>query len=124
MKVQQFLKSGGMMILIAMTVSYLITLLSLSLISFGLLRTDMKGSFVNVLLIMTAVISCIAAGLIAGKKMKTKRFLWGILAGVIYFILLCLIKVFLGDTPGIGSPHFLTSFLCCLGSGMLGGMLS
>lgn len=112
------------MILIAMAVSYLFTLLSISFISFGLLRTDMKGSFVNVALIMTAVISCLLAGLIAGKKMKTRRFLWGILAGTVYFILLCLIKAFLGDTPDVGSPHFLTSFLCCLGSGMLGGMLS
>lgn len=124
MKIQQWFKSGAFMLLISMAVSYIITLAALSLLSFGLLHTDMKGSMANVFLIMIAVISCLAGGFIAGKKMKTKRFLWGILTGVIYFIILCVIKVILGEMPVMNSPHFLTSMFCCIGSGMLGGMIS
>ncbi len=124
MKVQQWFKDGALMVLLSMAVSYIITLLFLSILSLCLLHTDMNGSLANVFLILTAVLSCLVGGWIAGKKMKTRRFLWGILAGIIYFVILCLIKTILGEAPVLNSPHALTSMFCCIGSGMLGGMFS
>ena len=59
-----------------------------------------------------------------GKLTGTKKFLWGLLLGVLYFVLLLLISLGVYHTLQAEITNLLTTFLLCAGGGMLGGMVS
>ena len=78
---------------------------------------------VSVAIILIYIAASLFAGFISGKKMGTRKFLWGLLAGVLYFtILLCVSLVLEQGAAGI-SGNLITVFFICAGSGMLGGMI-
>lgn len=70
------------------------------------------------------VISCMLGGYIVGKMKKSRKFLWGLLAGTSYVVILLTIGLIIG----MGSlPEPMTSITTvgvCMGAGMLGGMIS
>ena len=89
-----------------------------------LYKAGLSEENVNAGIILTYVISTFAGGFVIGKLTGVKKFLWGLLAGILYFVLLLLIS--LGVYHSVqGEPmNLLTTFLLCAGGGMLGGMVS
>ena len=70
------------------------------------------------------VISTFSAGFVLGKLAGKRKFLWGLFAGITYFVLLMLITLgvyhaFQGNVTNIA-----VTFLLCAGGGMLGGMIA
>ena len=63
---------------------YIVTGLGLILMAFLMEKFQLNGTFVEVGVTVIYVVSGIAGGLIAGKKMKRKKFLWGLLLGSLY----------------------------------------
>ena len=59
-----------------------------------------------------------------GKLTGVKKFLWGLLTGLIYFILLLLITLGVYHTLQSNPAELATTLLLCAGGGMLGGMIS
>ena len=55
---------------------YIVTGLGLILMAFLMEKFQLNGTFVEVGVTVIYVVSGIAGGLIAGKKMKRKKFLW------------------------------------------------
>lgn len=68
------------------------------------------------------VLSCLAGGLFAGKTMKEKKFLWGLGVGMLYFLLLMLVSLGVGERPW-EITDILTALVLTAPAGMLGGML-
>ena len=62
-------------------------------------------------------------GFAAGKGIRKKRLLWGISAGIFYYLFLLLASVCIGDMTA-SWVQLLTTCALCLGGGMLGGILS
>lgn len=110
--------------LIALGAAYVITgvlLLIMALVSFKIDASDtvMMAMVTAIYLLSTAI-----AGFIAGKGMVTKRYLWGMLVGVAYATILCLISICIyKDVSQIASRGIVVTILCA-GGGMLGGMIS
>ena len=75
-------------------------------------------------IILNYGISTFASGFVMGKLTGAKKFLWGILTGVLYFILLLLISLGLYHSLQADTMNLATTFLLCAGGGMLGGMVS
>ena len=75
---------------------------------------------------VTAVylISTFTGGLVVGKLAKVRRFLWGIVLGILYFALLLLVTVGIYRTFHGSSTEILVTFALCAGGGMAGGMIS
>lgn len=92
------------------------------ILSLLLYKTNLSENILHIAVIAVYAASCFLAGLYCGKKMKERRFLWGLLAGAVYYIVLLAVSLSVGH--GEFSPSFVSSALVCLGSGMLGGMLS
>ena len=69
------------------------------------------------------VLACFFGGLAAGKGGKKRKFLWGLLTGAIYFLVLFLLSWKTG-TERESIRSFLLAAALCLGGGMLGGMIS
>lgn len=105
-------------------VSYLLSVLSLLLLAFLLYQFKLPVAKVSFLVYAIYGISCLVGGLISGKSMKTRRFFWGFLFGLLYFLLLVLASFILQHQLSADTTKLLSVLgLCALG-GMVGGMLS
>ena len=103
--------------------SYIVTTLMLLLLTFLLYKFDLDEQKVQIGIMMVYVLSTLAGGFIIGKLTQFKRFMWGLVLGILYFVLLLLISVGVYRTLQGGSNMILSCALCGAG-GMLGGMLS
>ena len=72
---------------------YIITGLGLVLLAVLLEKMQQGETFVKVGIVIVYILSGFVGGLIAGKKMKTRKFLWGILMGAAYFVILFAVSV-------------------------------
>lgn len=111
-----------MWILKALLACYLVTGMLLLLVAFLLYRFDLSEQMVTIGIVATYVISTLAGGFLAGKIKQERKILWGLLLGVLYFLLLLFISV--GVYRTMEHQNLLTTALLCIGGGMLGGMLS
>lgn len=115
-------KSGA--VLKAVFLSYLVTAGLLLIVSFIMFKLDPPETIARAGVILTYIISCFVGGFIMGKHTERYRFLWGLVIGVIYFVLLFLISLLLGHLILSRLPGILLVLLMCALGGTLGGMLS
>lgn len=104
--------------------SCILTVLLLLFLSFLLLKFDLSESFIGIGITCVYVISIIIGGFFAGKLFYSRKFFWGFLLGVLYFLLLALISLGVNKAFVNDPTHFVSVLFMCGLSGMLGGMLS
>ena len=104
--------------------AYMITGLLLLILAFLLYKFQLSEEVVTGAIIVIYVLSTFAGGFFIGKMAKVRRFLWGLIIGILYFALLLLITVGIYRTLEGNGTNVVTTFLLCAGGGMLGGMLS
>ena len=104
--------------------SYIVTTILLLLLSFLLYKLQWKEGTVAIAIIVIYVMATFFAGFMAGKKMKNKKFLWGLIMGGSYFLVLSVLSLAINRSLGLQGSDFITTFFLCTGGGMLGGMLS
>ena len=102
---------------------YIVTGLGLVLMAFLMGKFELNGNFVSVGVIVLYALSSLIGGLIAGKKMKTKKFLWGLLMGTAYFLILFAISVAVNGEVPKDFTHMTVPLAVCLAGGTLGGMI-
>lgn len=69
------------------------------------------------------IISCFIGGFFTAKKMKYRRFLWGLGFGILYFLILLILSIAFGNNIMENLPHILSVLLACAASGMIGGII-
>ena len=104
--------------------AYFVTALLLLLLALLLFKFQLSESQVNIGITITYILSAFLAGFAEGKMMKTRKYLWGTAAGLLFFVLLALMSLSVGQGFNGTSSHFVTTLLLCLASGTLGGMVS
>lgn len=107
----------------ALLASYIVTCILLLLLSFLLYKFDLSEQKVQIGIIIVYIISTFAGGFLIGKLTKVRRFVWGLILGVLYFFLLLLISVGVYRTVQ-GGADTAVAFALCAAGGMLGGMVS
>ena len=111
-------------ILKCLLLSYLLTTGLLLLLALLLYRFELTEKVVSVCIIGIYILVTFLAGFLAGKREGSRKFLWGLLLGGLYFLILIVISLTVNQGMGdVGGTFFTVLILCC-GSGMLGGMLS
>ena len=110
-------------ILRCLLVSYVVTTVLLLLMTFLLYNFDLGEQEVKLGIMAVYVVSTFAGGFLLGKLVKVRRFLWGLILGCLYFLLLILISIGVYRTVQAGENLILAFGLCAAG-GMLGGMVS
>ena len=108
----------------ALVVSVLVTAVGIALLSALAYFFRLDDGKINAGIVVVHILSCFAGGFLAGKKIREKKYLWGLLAGALYFVILLIISVAMAGEDGVSVTRYLTTILICLGSGMLGGMIS
>ncbi|GFH96219.1 hypothetical protein IMSAGC003_02774 [Lachnospiraceae bacterium] len=104
--------------------SYILTGGLLLLLALLLYKVGLSQKVVSICIIVIYVLATFFAGFITGKKLKNRKFLWGALMGLAYFLILVVVSLIVNRQPGVLANSLLTTLVLCGGGGMLGGMLS
>ena len=104
--------------------SYILTGALLALLAFLLYKVGLTEKIVSIVIIVIYVAATFFAGFMAGKRLKNRKFLWGLLMGGAYFLVLLGISMVLGEPAGQLGDSAVTTMVLCTAGGMLGGMLS
>ena len=73
--------------------SYIVTGISLLVLTFFMYKFELNEKIVSAAIVGIYVVSTLIGGMIIGKLAKSKRYLWGMVLGIIYFVLLLLITL-------------------------------
>ena len=112
----------GVRVVKALLVSYLLAGGLLLLLAGLLYRFRLDEGKIQIGIILIYIVSCFAGGFLAGKMMKSRKFLWGVLLGLLYFLIMTLVSLAVNRGLQDGTTSYFTTFLLCMGGGMLGGM--
>lgn len=108
----------------ALLCAYIVTGIMLLILTVLLYKLGLSEENVNAGITLTYVISTFSGGFVMGKLSGTRKFLWGLLTGVLYFVLLLLISLGIYHSVQGEISTLVTTFLLCAGGGMLGGMMA
>ena len=111
-------------ILKALLCAYVMSVILLLILTVLLYKAGLSEENINAGIILTYVISTFSGGFVIGKLAGVKKFLWGLLLGIMYFVLLLLISLGIYHSLQSDMMNLVTTFLLCAGGGMLGGMVS
>lgn len=112
------------LILKVLVASYIITGIGLLTLSLFLLKLKMSNSSLGIGVICVYIISTFVSGFIIGKITKEKKYFWGFAMGFAYFTILSIISFIVNRSFYQDFNHAIAVLGICVGSGMLGGMLS
>ena len=96
----------------------------LVILAFLLFKLKLSESVINGTIIIIYMAACFLGGFLAGKKMKKRKYAWGLLMGAAYFIVFMILSLIINKGDVEVSKTILTTMVLCCGGGMLGGMLS
>jgi len=111
-------------ILKCLLLSYLLTTAFLLLLALLLYRFGLSEKIVSVSIIAIYIVVTFLAGFLTGKREGNRKFLWGLLMGSLYFLILIIVSLIVNHSLSGISGNFFTVLILCAGSGMLGGMVS
>lgn len=103
--------------------AYIVTGISLAVLAFLMYRFNLTQSKVDLGIFAVYLVSNLVGGFCIGKQMKERRFLWGIISGIIYFLLLIVVTMVAYREIQGDAKEIAEILLLCAGGGMLGGML-
>lgn len=104
--------------------SYILTGGLLMLLALLVYRFGLSEKIVSIAIIAIYIGATFFAGFVTGKKLMSRRFLWGLVMGSAYFLVLVILSIAVNHSFKDVASNFFTVMVMCAGSGMLGGMLS
>lgn len=111
-------------ILRGLVLAGIVSAAALMILALLMLKLQPDTNKIELGIMVTYALSCLLGGWYGGRKMERKKYLWGLLLGALYFLLLFAVSG-MGDRevqPGV--VHSLAVFVLCSACGMLGGMIA
>lgn len=108
----------------ALLCAYVTTGICLLILACLLYRFHLKENQVQIGITAVYIISTFLGGFLCGKMVKVRKYLWGLILGVLYYVLLLLVSFGVYKTVGQNGSTLITTFFLCAGGGMAGGMIS
>lgn len=113
-----------MWVLKSLLASYIITGILLLVLTFFVYKFALGEQTVVGCIVGIYVISTFTGGYIIGKLTEVKKYIWGLIIGAVYVLLLFLISYGVYREFNTNGLSVITTTLLCVGGGTLGGMLS
>ncbi len=113
-----------MWILKTLLASYIVTGLLLLLLTFLVYKLGLDEQIVIGGIVAIYIVSTFVGGFIMGKLTQNRKFLWGMLVGIVYCGLLFFISYGVYREFNSNGLNIVTTIILCLGGGTLGGMLA
>lgn len=108
----------------AMILAFFTTALLIVVFAFFMFKFNVSENVIALGVTLIYIISCCAGGFYIGKAVGQKKFLWGLLVGTIYLVVLLIVSAIIGGDKSLLSESIFSLILLCLGGGTLGGMLA
>lgn len=103
---------------------YIVTGILLVILAGLLYKMQLSEGVVSAGIVVIYVLSGFLGGFLSGKIMKTRKFLWGMVMGACYFLILTVGSIAFQHGIDMELSRFFTTLVLCIGSGMIGGMAS
>lgn len=116
--------SAPKIMLRSLLISYLFSGILLLVLAFALYKLKLQESQISTAVYVIYIAACFTGGLLAGKAAGSRRFIWGMLSGLCYFILLFVLSWVINRGTIPDFSQIMTILACCLCGGTLGGMIS
>lgn len=113
----------GLPLLKILLFMYIVTGGLLLLLTVLLSKMQLSEGAVSIGIVAIYVISGFLGGLLAGKRMKSRKFLWGMVMGACYFLILAIGSIVFHKGLDMEMTRFATTLVLCIASGMVGGMV-
>ena len=111
-------------ILKSLIVSYLVTTVLLLTTAFLMYKFGLPEDKVNFAITLTYILSSAVGGIIIGKSMKEKKYIWGLLLGALYVGIIIVASLVASNGVSLIEAKGLSTIILCLCGGALGGMIS
>lgn len=111
-------------VLYGLIISWIIAALLTVIVAFVFSKISMTRDKAHIFVLLIYVFANFFGGFICGKKTESRKFINGLICGVLFFVILIIASLIVNK--GIvfsGMTVILTGVLCCA-SAMFGGMLS
>lgn len=109
---------------VVLFIMFIISGLLLLLLALLLYRLELSEAVVKVAVIIIYIVTGMSGGILMGKKNRDKKFLWGFLAGTVYFGILFVFSLAVKGGTGIEPVKMVTTWVLCACAGTAGGMIS
>lgn len=106
----------------SLLLSYALSGFLLAVLAFALYKLRLGESVVNMMVMAVYFITCFAGGRMAGRRIGHRRFFWGLLSGLAYFLILFIASWILSPGSPMDSQRSLTVMGICVLGGTFGGM--
>ena len=73
---------------------------------------DLGETAVDAGIIIIYVLACFMGGFMAGKIVRKDKYLWGVITGLAYYVLLLTVSVMAKGGWDMSAAHAVTHFLC------------
>ena len=103
-------------------ISYALSALFLGALAFALYKLRLGESLVNLLIFAVYFAACFAGGFFTGRKVRNRRFFWGLLSGMFYFLILFAASWAMDPRASIQAARSLMVLGVCAFGGTLGGI--
>ena len=114
----------GLYIVQSLIVSYIVTGILLCILALIMYQSGAGEKIANLGITITYILASILAGMMVGKKIKKRKFMWGLFVGMLYFLILTSISLIFQENIILFSAERITAFFLCIAGGTLGGMLA
>lgn len=102
----------------------IISTILLAIAAFIVLKVSPSLSTIKILILVIYGIASFCGGIIMGKVMETRKFLWGALAGILYFTIIIIVAFIVKGSILTGTVGILSGLIVSAAAGTIGGMIS
>lgn len=111
-------------IFVSVFVMFIISAVLLLVLALLLYKIELTEAVVKIGVVVIYVVSGLFGGILMGRMMREQKYLWGLAAGTIYFLVLFAASVLVKGGFDMDMAKTATAFILCAASGMAGGMIS
>ena len=104
-------------------VQMIISVVLIAMAAFVVLRISPPESTIKIIILVIYAISALVGGIILGKVMEKRKFLWGALAGGLYFAIILLVALIVKGSPDAGTIGITSGIIVSIAAGTIGGMI-
>ena len=105
-------------------ISYGMTALLLAGLAFLMYRMKLGAAQATWGVTVIYLFACAVGGFLTGKRMGNRRLLWGLVSGGLYFVVLLVISLAMGQGLQGETREILTVLACCLAGSAVGAVIS
>lgn len=108
----------------SLLLSYVISGILLLILAFALYKLKLTEPQINMSVYIIYIIASLFGGFLTGKSTGTRRFFWGLITGLLYFLILFLVSWLMKDGASLDMTRAMTVMGTCILGGTVGGMMS